>query len=93
MKKKIRVYDVTDPRGLQELIGMNKLSTKEGAVEAMKHLTVWDLWIAASSNVYFLDVLEKLGVEARKYFELQAEEVGISAMGAAKLHIDKKESA
>lgn len=91
--KRIKVYDVTDAQDLQKLIDMNKLSTKEGAVEAMKHLTVWDLYIAASSDPHFLDVLEKLGVEARKYFELQAEEVGITAMEAAKMHLDKKESA
>lgn len=86
--KKINCYDVTNKHDLMKMVDMQKLNTKDGAVEMLKRLTVYDLYIAASSNPYFLDVLENLGKEARKYLMLQAEETGKLAMQAAKKHIN-----
>lgn len=91
--KKTRTYDLTNKYDLMKIVDMQKLATPEGASEMLKHLIVYDLFLAATNNADFLDMLEKLGVEARKLFILQSEEVGKLAMQAAKKHIDKEESA
>jgi hypothetical protein len=77
--KTTKVYDVTNKHDLKKMIDMNKLSTKEGAVKMLKHLTVYDLYIAACSNMHFTDVLENLGREARKMLVKQANEVATLA--------------
>ena len=86
--KRIKVYDPTDKHDLMKMVDMQKLGTVDGSVELLKSLTVYDLYIAASSNPHFLEVLENLGVEARKYLELQAKETGKLAMEAAREHIE-----
>ena len=86
--KRVKVLDITDAKDFMTFVEMQKLDTKRGKVNSIKHLTVYNLFIGACSKPYLLDMLEMLGVEARKVLERQSEELGKLAMQAAKRKLD-----